>query len=241
MKNILELAVFNLPSALTAAAGGADRIEVCENYSNGGTTPSYGILKTVREKVSIPAFVMICPRAGDFLYSDDEFEVIKKDILLSKQLGFDGTVCGILNMDGSIDKQRTGELVALAYPMEFTFHRAFDRCKDPLQALEDIIECGCNRILTSGQQANVLDGKELIQQLIQQADDRIIILPGGGLRSSNVAELKAFTGATEFHTSAKKLLPTKMQFINSNMNDDTDQISVDVEEIQRIKSLIAID
>ena len=241
MKNILELAVFNLPSALTAAAGGADRIEVCENYSNGGTTPSYGILKTVREKVSIPAFVMICPRAGDFLYSDDEFEVIKKDILLSKQLGFDGTVCGILNMDGSIDKQRTAELVALAYPMEFTFHRAFDRCKDPLQALEDIIECGCNRILTSGQQANVLDGKELIQQLIQQADDRIIILPGGGLRSSNVAELKAFTGATEFHTSAKKLLPTKMQFINSNMNDDTDQISVDVEEIQRIKSLIAID
>ena len=241
MKNILELAVFNLPSALTAAAGGADRIEVCENYSNGGTTPSYGILKTVREKVSIPAFVMICPRAGDFLYSDDEFEVIKKDILLSKQLGFDGTVCGILNMDGSIDKQRTAELVALAYPMEFTFHRAFDRCKDPLQALEDIIACGCNRILTSGQQANVLDGKELIQQLIQQADDRIIILPGGGLRSSNVAELKAFTGAIEFHTSAKKVIHTKMQFINSNMNDDTDQISVDVEEIQRIKSLIAID
>jgi len=241
MKNILELAVFNLPSALTAAAGGADRIEVCENYSNGGTTPSYGILKTVREKVSIPAFVMICPRAGDFLYSDDEFEVIKKDILLSKQLGFDGTVCGILNMDGSIDKQRTAELVALAYPMEFTFHRAFDRCKDPLQALEDIIACGCNRILTSGQQANVLDGKELIQQLIQQADDRIIILPGGGLRSSNVAELKAFTGAIEFHTSAKKVIHTKMQFINSNMNDDTDQMSVDVEEIQRIKSLIAID
>ena len=241
MKNILELAVFNLPSALTAAAGGADRIEVCENYSNGGTTPSYGILKTVREKVSIPAFVMICPRAGDFLYSDDEFEVIKKDILLSKQLGFDGTVCGILNLDGSIDKQRTAELVALAYPMEFTFHRAFDRCKDPLQALEDIIACGCNRILTSGQQANVLDGKELIQQLIQQADDRIIILPGGGLRSSNVAELKAFTGAIEFHTSAKKVIHTKMQFINSNMNDDTDQMSVDVEEIQRIKSLIAID
>ena len=241
MNNILELAVFNLPSALIAANGGADRIEVCENYANGGTTPSYGILKTVREKVSIPAFVMICPRAGDFLYSDDEFDVIKKDILLSKQLGFDGTVCGILNMDGSIDKQRTAELVSLAYPMEFTFHRAFDRCKDPLQALEDIIECGCNRILTSGQQANVLDGKELIQQLIQQADDRIIILPGGGLRSSNVAEIKAFTGATEFHTSAKKVLHTKMQFINSKMKDDTDQISVDVEEIQRIKSLIVTD
>ena len=241
MNNILELAVFNLPSALIAATGGADRIEVCENYANGGTTPSYGILKTVREKVSIPAFVMICPRAGDFLYSDDEFDVIKKDILLSKQLGFDGTVCGILNMAGSVDKQRTAELVSLAYPMEFTFHRAFDRCKDPLQALEDIIECGCNRILTSGQQANVLDGKELIQQLIQQADDRIIILPGGGLRSSNIAELKAFTGAVEFHTSAKKVLRTKMQFINSNMKDDTDQISVDVEEIQRIKSLIVTD
>jgi len=238
MNNILELAVFNIQSALIAATGGADRIEVCENYANGGTTPSYGILKTVREKVSIPAFVMICPRAGDFLYTDEEFEVIKKDIAICKKLGFDGIVCGILNIDGTIDQDRTAQLIELAYPLEFTFHRAFDRCKDPFNALEDLIEYGCDRILTSGQQPNVLEGKSLIKQLIEKADDRITILPGGGLRSSNVAELKAFTGAVEFHTSAKKVLHTKMRFINSAMNDDTDQISVDVDEIQRIKSMI---
>ena len=241
MNNILELAVFNMQSALIAAAGGADRIEVCENYANGGTTPSYGILKTLREKVAIPAFVMICPRAGDFLYPDEEFEVIKKDIAICKKLGFDGIVCGILNIDGTIDQDRTAQLIELAYPLEFTFHRAFDRCKDPFQALEYLIEQGCDRILTSGQKANVLDGKELIKQLIEKADDRITILPGGGLRSSNVAELKAFTGAVEFHTSAKKVMHTKMRFINSAMNDDTDQISVDVEEIRRIKSLIGAD
>jgi copper homeostasis protein len=238
MNKILELAVFNIQSALTAANGGADRIELCENYANGGTTPSYGILKTIREKVSIPAFVMICPRAGDFLYNDDEFEVIKKDILLCKQLGMDGVVVGILNPDGTIDKKRTSQLVEWAYPMEFTFHRAFDRCKDPLTALEDIIDCGCNRILTSGQVANVLDGKELIKQLIDQADGRITILPGGGLRSSNVAALQAFTGAYEFHTSAKKILHSNMQFINPNMSDELDQVSVDVDEIKKIKAII---
>lgn len=238
MKNILELAVFNIQSAFVAAENGADRIEICENYANGGTTPSYGILKTIKEKITVPAFVMICPRAGDFLYNDEEFEVIKKDILLCKQLGFDGVVCGILQINGSIDKKRTAQLVEWAYPLEFTFHRAFDRCKEPLNALEDIIDCGCNRILTSGQVANVLDGKKLIKQLIQQADNRIIILPGGGLRSSNVGELKTFTGANEFHTSAKKIVHSNMQFINQNMKDETDQISVDVKEIKKINLLL---
>ena len=241
MENILEIAVFNIQSALIAANGGADRIELCENYANGGTTPSYGILKTVREKISIPMFVMICPRAGDFLYSDDEFEVIKKDIGICKKLGFDGIVCGILNIDGTIDQKRTAEIIEWAYPLEFTFHRAFDRCKEPFNALEFLIDSGCDRILTSGQKATVIEGKELIKQLIQQADDRITILPGGGLRSNNVAELKAFTGAIEFHSSAKKIVHTKMQFINSNMNDETDQVSVDVEEIQKIKSWIEAD
>ena len=241
MENILEIAVFNIQSALIAANGGADRIELCENYANGGTTPSYGILKTVREKISIPVFVMICPRAGDFLYSDDEFEVIKKDIVICKKLGFDGIVCGILNIYGTIDQKRTAEIIEWAYPLEFTFHRAFDRCKEPFNALEFLIDSGCDRILTSGQKATVIEGKELIKQLIQQADDRITILPGGGLRSNNAAELKAFTGATEFHSSAKKIVHTKMQFINSNMNDETDQVSVDVEEIQKIKSWIEAD
>jgi len=235
---LLEIAVFNIQSALTAADAGADRIELCENYSNGGTTPSYGILKTVREKISIPVFTMICPRAGDFLYSNEEFEVIKQDIKLCKQLGFDGVVIGILNPDGSIDVKRTLQLVEIAYPMEVTFHRAFDRCSSPLQALEDIIRCGCQRILTSGQQPEVLNGKELIKQLIQQAGDRIIILPGGGLRSSNLAELKEYTGAVEFHTSAKKILHSAIQFIHHAMNDDTDQVSVNVDEVKKMKQLL---
>lgn len=239
MKNILELAVFNIESALAAAKGGADRIELCENYANGGTTPSYGILKTVRNKVSVPVFVMLCPRAGDFLYTDEEFEVIKKDILICKKLNYDGVVCGILKADGSIDVPRVSELVQLAYPMEFTFHRAFDRCKDPLKAMEDIIDCGCNRILTSGQVPNALGGKRTIKQLIQKANNRITIVAGGGIRSNNIAEIRQFTGATEFHSSAKKVVASKMQFINPKMKDDLNQTNVDVEEIKKMKKLLS--
>src|SRR6478735_5805917 len=146
----LEIAVFNIQSAIMAANAGADRLELRENPYDGGTTPSYGTLKTVREKVSIPVFPIIRPRGGDFLYSDEEYEVMKKDILLCKDLGFEGVVIGMLLPEGSIDINRTAKLVKLAYPLEVTFHRAFDRAKDPLKSLEDIIKCGCQRILTSG-------------------------------------------------------------------------------------------
>ena len=183
---MLEIAVFNIQSALLAAAAGAHRLELCENPYDGGTTPSYGTLKTVREKISIPVFPIIRPRGGDFLYSDAEYEVICKDVQLCKELGFDGVVIGLLHADGSIDKERTKKLVDLAYPLEVTFHRAFDRAAHPLQALEDIIACGCNRILTSGQVPNAWDGRELIKQLVEKADDRIIIMPGSGVRSSNI-------------------------------------------------------
>ena len=238
MKHLLEIAVFNIQSALTAANGGADRIELCENYNNGGTTPSYGILKTIREKVSIPAFVMVCPRAGDFLYNEEEYEVIRKDIQLAKDLGFNGVVCGILNKDGSIDRERTAPLVELAYPLAFTFHRAFDRCREPMEALETIISCGCDRILTSGQQPNVYDGRELIRKLIKQANERITILVGGGLRSTNVQSIKEHTEAVEFHTSAKKTISSVMEYVHPYMKDDTDQVGVDIEEIRKIKSII---
>ena len=233
---MLEIAVFNIESAIAAANAGADRIELCENPFDGGTTPSYGTLQTVREKVSIPVFPIIRPRGGDFLFSEDEFAVMKKDIELCKKLEFEGVVIGLLQEDGNIDATRTGELVNLAYPIDVTFHRAFDRAANPLEALETIINCGCQRILTSGQVPNAWDGKELIKQLIKQADNRIIIMPGSGVRSNNIKELAEFTGATELHSSARKLLGSQMDFTRLSMKEKLENINVDVLEIQKMKS-----
>ena len=235
MNFILEVAVFNIESALLAAKAGADRIELCENPSDGGTTPSYGTLKTVREKIDISVFPIVRARGGDFLYSDEEFEVMKKDVALIKDLGFEGVVIGLLKKDGTIDILRTTKLVEVAYPLEVTFHRAFDRAAEPLQALEDVIKCGCQRILTSGQVPNAFDGKKLIKQLIQQADHRIVIMPGSGVRSNNIKALIEFTGAEEVHSSARKIVPSQMQFIQKSMNENSENITVDVDEIKKMK------
>lgn len=239
MSFILEIAVFNIASALLAAKAGADRIELCENPFDGGTTPSYGTLKTVREKINIPVFPIVRARGGDFLYSDEEFEVMKKDVALIKDLGFEGVVIGLLKKDGTIDIQRTSKLVEIAYPLEVTFHRAFDRAAEPLQALEDVINCGCQRILTSGQVPNAFDGKELMKQLIQQADGRIIIMPGSGVRSNNIRSLVEFTGAEELHSSARKIIPSQMQFTQQSMNENLENISVDVDEIKKMKTALS--
>jgi copper homeostasis protein len=236
---ILEIAVFNIGSAILAAQSGADRLELCENPSEGGTTSSYGTLKTVREKITIPVFPIIRPRGGDFLFTEDEFAVMKKDIALCKQLQFDGIVIGLLNRDGTVDAERTKQLTALAYPMEITFHRAFDRAKDPLSALETIIACGCNRLLTSGQVPNAWDGKELIKQLIEKAGDRIIIMPGSGVRSNNIKELAAFTGAVELHSSARRTVSSPMSFVQAGMNETLENICVNTEEIKKMRSLLS--
>jgi copper homeostasis protein len=233
---ILEIAVFNIDSAIIAANAGADRIELCENPFDGGTTPSYGTLKIVKEKVTIPVFPIIRPRGGDFLYNKEEFEVIKKDIKLCKELGFEGLVTGLLLIDGSIDIKRTSQLVELAYPLEITFHRAFDRTKDPLKSLEDIIKCGCQRILTSGQVPNAFEGKELIKRLIDQSAERIIIMPGSGVRSNNIKELASYTGATELHSSARKNIASAMEFKQSSMQETLENISVDFSEITHMKT-----
>lgn len=234
----LEICVFNTETAIAAAAAGADRIELCENYANGGTTPSYGYLRTTREKVAIPIFPMIRPRGGDYYHRPEEIEIIQKDILLCKELGFEGVVIGLLNIDGTIDKDNTARLVEVAYPLDVTFHRAFDRCKDPLEALETIIACGCTRILTSGQQPKAPDGKELIKTLVDQADGRIIIMPGSGINSSNIEMMHSFTGATEFHTSARILKQSPSTFMNPAMPEDFRQDFTDTAEIQRIKALL---
>lgn len=237
---LLEICVFNIATAIEAASAGADRLELCENYANGGTTPSYGYLKMAREKISIPIFPMIRPRAGDYFHSFDEIEIIKKDILLCKELGFEGVVFGLLNQDGSIDQQNTARLVEAAYPLEVTFHRAFDRSANSLDAVEILINCGCSRILTSGQMPKVTEGLDLVKQMVAQADGRIIILPASGLNSSNVSTIIEKTGATEVHTSARIRVPTKSTYQNKNMLEDFDIDFVDVEEVKRIKKIISL-
>jgi copper homeostasis protein len=235
---ILEIAVFDIQSAILAEKSGADRIELCANAAEGGTTQSCGTLISIKEKISIPVFPIIRTRGGDFFYNNDEFDVMVKDVLLCKQLGYEGIVIGLLNMDGTVDVKRTKQLVEFAFPMYITFHRAFDRTKDPFQSLEDIIECGCHRILTSGQVPNAFDGKDLIKKLVSQANDRIIIMPGSGVRSNNIKEIADYTGATEFHSSARKYINSKMEFANKSMNETIQNISVDEREINIMKGVI---
>lgn len=232
---MLEICVFNIASAIEAEKAGADRLELCENYDNGGTTPSYGTLKSIRQYISIPVFVMIRPRGGDFYFTDAEYQAMEEDVLICKQLGYEGVVIGILDEHGNIDVEKTKRLVRLAYPMDVTFHRAFDRCKDPLTALEDIIACGCTRILTSGQLPAASQGQDLIKKLIELANNRIIIMPGSGVNSKNITALKEFTNATEFHTSARKLTPSKIQFINHQITELHENDTVNVIEIKAIQ------
>jgi copper homeostasis protein len=234
-KVILEVAVFSVEAALAAMAAGADRIEFCENPNEGGTTPSYGSLKTLIQASIVPVFPIIRPRGGDFLYTNTEYACIKSDLLLIKELGYPGAVIGLLNADGSIDKIRTAELVQLAAPMKITFHRAFDRCKDPFQALEDLIEIGCKRILTSGQVPNVENALPLIQSLVAKAAGRIIILPGSGVRSSNCKKIIMETGASEIHSSARKAIASKMLYQVPSMQETMVSMGVDVDEIVKMK------
>ena len=230
----LEIIGFNIEGCKLAQAAGAHRIELCDNPGDGGTTPSYGFIKKAREVLQIELYAMIRPRGGDFFYSHEEFEMMKTDVQTCKQLGCDGVVIGMLNQDGTVDKDRCKKLVELAYPMGVTYQRAFDRVKDPFAALEDVIETGCERILTSGLVPSCLDGAPLIAKLIQQADERIIIMPGSMLRSTNVVDVATITGATEFHTSARINIESKMDYKNEAMKENLQTVLVDEEEVKQI-------
>jgi copper homeostasis protein len=210
IKFTTEVVVFSAEGAIDAQNGGAQRVELCENSTEGGTTPSIGTISIARKQLHIKLFVMIRPRGGDFLYSINEFEAMRADIEYCKKNGVDGVVFGILNSNGSVDTHRCKLLVEIAKPLSVTFHRAYDRTSNPKKALEDIIACGFNRILTSGQKPTAKEGIDLIAEIIKQADGRIIIMPGGGVRKENVIEIKKKTGAVEFHTSARTILKSKM-------------------------------
>ncbi|WP_017494895.1 copper homeostasis protein CutC [Flavobacterium sp. WG21] len=201
-KNQLEIACFNYESAIIAQDNGADRIELCDDMRLGGTTPNLITAERVREKLTIKMHVIIRPRGGDFVYTEEEFLEMKQDIKQLKELGVDGFVFGILNQDGSINKEQNLELVQLASPLSCTFHRAFDVVNSIEQGLEKVIACGFQTILTSGRGKNVEEGifdLEVIQKL---ANDRIEIMPGGGLRSSNIKLLQEKLQPTSYHSSA---------------------------------------
>ncbi|RYD56682.1 MAG: copper homeostasis protein CutC [Sphingobacteriales bacterium] len=233
---LLEIAAFNFHSAVLAAQAGADRIEICENTLEGGVTPSLGVVKVLKQLTSVPIFPMVRPRGGDFLYTMHEVEVMKHDIALFKELGCEGVVLGVLTRDGSVDKAVLKELVELASPMEVTFHRAFDRAKDPMAALEDIIEAGCNRILTSGQMPTAKEGMKRLHDLVAAARGRLVIMPGCGVTSQSIREIAEYTGATELHSAAKATERSAMDYKKPELNEDLNTVSVDVEEVRRMKA-----
>lgn len=249
MKYIIEIATSDFSTTQSAVEGGADRIELCAALSEGGTTPSYGHIQRCREAFAALLYPIIRPRGGDFLYTKDEYETMLHDVKLCKQLGCDGIVTGLLNMDGTIDVARTSELIETAYPMGVTFHRAFDRCRDPFAAMEELIEMGCERILTSGQQLSVnspqtiVDSKsvELIAELNKKADGRIIIMPGSGVRKENIKMLAEKTGCTEFHSSLRGKIKSSMQFIHPAFKDSEESYmnnAIDVEEVKALRNIL---
>lgn len=229
----LEIATFSLKGCIDATNAGAHRIELCENAGAGGTTASYGMLKQAKLQVAIPIFPIIRPRGGDFTYSEAEFGIICDDVICCRELGYKGVVVGMLTKQGNIHQDQLGRVMELAGHMEVTFHRAFDRVNHPLQALEEIIAAGCKRILTSGQYPSCMDGLPLIKQLVQQADNRIIIMPGSGLHSTNVRQLLMETGAMECHTAARKNILTEVNSPKS-MNETLQYTGVDSNEIKLI-------
>jgi copper homeostasis protein len=235
---LLEIATTDFETTRTAVAGGADRVELCAGLSEGGITASKGLLKLCRQKFDIPIYPIIRPRSGDFLYSNEEFEIMKQDVLLSKELGFEGVVLGLLNVDGTVDLSRMSELIDAAYPLEVTFHRAFDRCLDPAAALEQLVGLGCERILTSGQQPTAPEGIQLIASLQAQAANRIIVMPGSGVRADSIIELATVTHCIEFHTSLRSLKKSAMEFVHpsfANSNESYMNPNIVIEAIQEIK------
>ena len=239
-KTTLEICGNSFASAKAAAQGGATRVELCENMAEGGTTPSYAQIKRAKELLAIEIWPIIRPRGGDFLYSDDEFELMKTDIQLCKELQCAGVVTGILTADGAIDKLRCAELIKLAAPLPVAFHRAFDMCNDFEKALEDLIELGVIRVLTSGGANSAEEGAQQIAQLVEQANGRIEIMPGAGVNADNILQLKAATGATTFHSSARAVVQSKMQYRNpiTKMGNIDDEYQYEQSDLAKVKALI---
>ena len=233
MKRIIEICANSAQSCVEAEAGGAARVELCAGIPEGGTTPSYGEIKTAQALTSsIDINVIIRPRGGDFLYTPAEIDAMLADIDLCKQLGVHGVVFGCLTKEGDIDVALMRRFIEAARPLSVTCHRAFDVARDPFTALEQLIELGCDRILTSGQQSDAVKGIPLIAELVKRSADRIIIMPGCGVRENNIARIEAETGAKEFHTSARSIVYSKMEYRNENVPMGSSIVSSEFETVQ---------
>lgn len=239
-----EVVVYNIESAFKAQEGGADRIELCDNPGEGGTTPSLGVVEVVRKNVSLDVYVMLRPRGGDFCYSSYEFHAMKRDLLQFQKLSVDGFVFGILHPDGTIDRKRCKELIDKARPLHATCHRAFDMTRDPFEALEDCIEVGFKRILTSGQMPKAGEGVDLIRRLVEKAGDRISIMAGSGVNEDTVQGIVKKSGVKEIHFSATASRNSAMTFQNlkiATMGSDTSGEfllrTVDPDRVRRIIGL----
>lgn len=240
---LLEICCYSMECAVTAQQNGADRVELCAAPKEGGLTPSYGVLKSVREAVTIPVHPIIRPRGGDFCYSAGEFDAMLEDVVRVRELGFPGLVIGLLDEDANVDMPRMRQIMAAAKGMAVTFHRAFDMCKNPIQAFENLAELGVARILTSGQQSTAEKGLQLIMELKGHSGVPII-MAGAGVRASN---LKTFlnAGVEELHSSAGKWTPSPMRYRNTGLSmstyaeaDEYSRYSVDGESVAVMKSMI---
>lgn len=215
---ILEVCVDSIESAVAAERGGAHRVELCSNLLDGGVTPGSGLIVTLRKKICAGLHLMIRPRGGDFFYSDDEFQIMRHDILTAKQLGADGLAIGILNLDGNVDVERTRQLVELDHPLKVTFHRAFDMSRDLFRPLHDLQTTGVHCVLTSGGKQTAAEGAETLKQLVEAANGRIAIMAGSGIEDRNVAELIERTGVREIHASLKSPVANSIRYQKSELS-----------------------
>lgn len=240
----LEICVFSITDAIMAMEGGADRIELCASYLEGGITPSYATILETLEYVD-PAHIvlMIRPRGGNFIYNEYELDVMKKEINISKEIGIQNFIFGILDAEGNLDFDKNSALIEHAAPMHCTLQRAFDLTYDPFEALNTAIQCGFKRILTSGQKPTAIEGKQLIKELIKEAKNNIDILPGAGITSRNAKELIDFTGCKEIHASAKMYLQpdsneSNFQF-KKDIYDFSNTTAVNINEVIALKEIIS--
>ena len=233
-KRIFEVCAFNIQSAIIAERAGAVRVELCDNPVEGGTTPSYGTIIETREKITIDLYPIIRPRSGNYFYDEEEYAIIRRDIMICRDLGCDGISVGAQKINGDIDTEMLKRIVEWAGPLGVTCNRAFDCAPDPFKALEDIISCGCERILTSGQRSAAPDAGELLGELVKAAGNRIIIMPGAGIKSTNIKKLVQESNATDYHGSARKIAANPVTFINKEVSDYGNVYITDEQEVRDI-------
>lgn len=241
---ILEICADSIESALNAEKGGADRIELCAALSEGGLTPGKGFTEQIMASVGIPVHVMLRPRNADFLYSDQEFRIMLRDLDFIRDTGAAGVVFGMLESSGRIDTVRCRELIDRSRPMSVTFHRAFDMARDPFEALDDLVTLGVNRLLTSGKKATAWEGRSLIGELVKRSENRIVIMAGSGVNEGNIQSLIRETGVTECHASAGTGIESPMQYRNTDLSmgsgsrDEYRRMVTDPESVKKLRMLM---